>query len=57
MINISDWIYEHPFKLVFSIVFIVMVWHTYEFGYRARKHQKHLKEIEEKKKRNGCKKF
>jgi hypothetical protein len=54
--NVFDWIEEHPFRLVFCITFMLMVWHTYEFGYKAQKHQKHLKDIEEKKKKNSCKK-
>ena len=54
--NVFDWCYEHPFKLVLSIVSVLMIWHTYEFGYKARKHQQHLKDIQEKKKRNSSKK-
>jgi hypothetical protein len=48
--NINEYFYEHPFKLVGTVMFFVSIWYLYEVTWKHTKRMKHLKEIERKKK-------
>ena len=52
--NISSWIDENPFKIVFCLVLVFMFFITKE-DMRAIKHRKHREQIEEKKKKKALK--
>lgn len=49
LLIMGNWIDEHPFTLVFIIVCVFMGF-IFKEDMRAVKHQKHIKEIERRKK-------
>ena len=53
--NMTDWMYEHPFSLVLIISSIAMFLLVMA-SMNSTAHQKHVKEIEEKKRKKALKK-